>query len=429
MKLITKFSLIYLFITTLVLGTGGVIAYVIIENEVDNEMKRQFYDRVQRISNVIEKHTADTVQNHWVEKAFKDTTYHRRGMIVRPLSYETEERVVVTDTMIWHDGLERMERSIKVGAYKQINDRSYYIASYGVFIESDDIAEAVFKTLAWIFGLQLIGAVLVGMYLSKRTFKPFYRILHKIRDFRIQHMTPIEESGGNVFEFTQLSQFIGNMTSKAVRDFKNLKEFTENASHEMQTPVAIIKTKLELLAESNLSEEQMDYVASSQRSVHTLSKLNRSLSLMSKIENEEFADVQEVDLNTKVEENLENFRELIEMRGLSVKTDLREQVVVKSDPYLIDILFSNLLSNALKHNVDEGTITVSLTNSALEISNTGNSYNGNPAELFNRFKKSDQNSSSIGLGLSIVNNIIEYNNWTINYRVEDETHRLKIQFR
>lgn len=429
MKLITKFSLSYLLITVLVLSTGGVISYFIIEDEVDKEMSRQFYDRVQRLEHLIERRTGTEDDYDQFTENIPDSANDRRGIIIRPLSYPVKERVEVVDTVIWHEGLQRMEHSIKVAAYREIHDRSYYIASYGVFIESDDIAEAVIKTLLWIFGLQLIGAFFVGMYLSNRTLKPFKNLLQQIRDFKLKKHNVVVGPDTNITEFKDLSRFMEQMTRKAIDDYKNLKEFTENASHELQTPVAIAGSKLELLAESELSSEQLEWVASAQRSIHKLSRLNKALSLLNKIENQEFEDEQEVDFSNLVHESLDGFRELWELSGISVKTNIRDNVKLKIDPVLADILWANLFSNAIKHNVENGRIFITLTDTFLKIENTGKVYAGEPSELFGRFKKQNQSSQSIGLGLSIVAQIAERYEWEISYSVREHWHRIDVLFR
>jgi len=428
MRLITKFSLSYLLITILVLSTGGVISYFIIEAEVDKEMSRQFYDRVQRLEELVERRTESEEEFHLFTKKIPDSANDRRGIIIRSLSYPVKERVEVTDTMIWHDGLQRMERSIKVAAYREIHNRSYYIASYGVLIESDDIAEAVIKTLLWIFGLQLVGAFVMGLYLSNRTLKPFNKLLHQIKDFKLKKRNVITATDTNITEFQDLSRFMEQMTRKAIDDYHNLKEFTENASHELQTPVAIAGSKLELLAESELTSEQLEWVASAQRSIHKLSRLNKALSLLNKIENQEFEDEQEVDFSSLVSESLDGFRELWELSGISVKINISDDVNLKIDPVLADVLWANLFSNAIKHNIENGRILITITNDLLKIENTGKVFEGEPSELFERFKKQNQSSQSIGLGLSIVAQIAERYDWEISYKVREHWHRIDVLF-
>jgi len=418
MKLITKFILIYLTITVIVLGIGGVISFYIIQDEVDNELKWEFMERIERVTYLLERgrkfnprRDIDGDQN----------------LIVRQLDAPVEERVEVSDTLIWHDRLEQNEQNVKVSAYRNINGTPYYISTYGAMIESDDIREAVIKTLLWIIGLQLIGALGIGYFVSGRLFRPFRKTLDRIRNFDLhkKEILPAEET--SVSEFTDLNRFVEQMTRKAVSDYNNLKEFSENASHELQTPLAIAKGKLELLTESNLTEEQYRYVESLERSIKKLSRLSESLSLLTKIENHEFSSDQTVDLSRLIIESIEEFREFIIFNKITIETDIEDNVTVKMHPALAEILWTNLFQNAIKHNIADGTIKVVLTNNELMISNTGEALSVEPGLLFERFRKDDQNSSSIGLGLSIIERIADQNQLSIDYTNENEWHTIRIE--
>jgi len=418
MKLITKFILIYLTITVIVLGIGGVISFYIIQDEVDNELKWEFMERIERVTYLLERgrkfnprRDIDGDQN----------------LIVRQLNAPVEERVEVSDTLIWHDRLEQNEQNVKVSAYRNINGTPYYISTYGAMIESDDIREAVIKTLLWIIGLQLIGALGIGYFVSGRLFRPFRKTLDRIRNFDLhkKEILPAEET--SVSEFTDLNRFVEQMTRKAVSDYNNLKEFSENASHELQTPLAIAKGKLELLTESNLTEEQYRYVESLERSIKKLSRLSESLSLLTKIENHEFSSDQTVDLSRLIIESIEEFREFIIFNKITIETDIEDNVTVKMHPALAEILWTNLFQNAIKHNIADGTIKVVLTNNELMISNTGEALSVEPGLLFERFRKDDQNSSSIGLGLSIIERIADQNQLSIDYTNENEWHTIRIE--
>lgn len=417
MKLITKFILIYLTVTVIVLGIGGVISYYIIKGEIDKELKFEFMERINRVTYLLEQ----------------GRTFHPRrdiegdrNLVVRQLDYTVEDRVEVTDTLIWHDRLEQNEQNVKVSAYRNINGADYYISTYGAMIESNDITEAVIKTLLWIIGLQIIGAMGIGFFVSGRLFKPFRKTLDRIRNFDLhqKEILPAEET--NVKEFTDLNKFVEQMTRNAVSDYKNLKEFSENASHELQTPLSIAKGKLELLTESDLSEVQYQYVESLERSVKKLSRLSESLSLLTKIENHEFGNDHTVNLSHLVSESIEEFREFIIFNKLKIESQIQDDVIIRMHPSLAEILWTNLFQNAIKHNVENGTITVELTQGRLTISNTGNPLSVDPAQLFERFRKDNQSSSSIGLGLSIIERIAQQNQLKIDYKNENDRHIVQI---
>jgi len=420
MKLITKFILIYLVVTTIVLGIGGYISYFIIQDELNRELKWRFMDRIERVTYLLE-------QGHDLT-AKEISQAEDRNLIVRALPQKVEPSTSIQDTSVYHDRLQQMEPNLKVSAYRTVNDTSYFISTYGALVESDDVMEAVVKILLWILGLQVIGAIGVGYIVSSRLFKPFRETLKRIKHFKLHDKQPIDAAETNVQEFDELNRFVEEMTTKAVSDYKKLKEFAENASHELQTPLAILKGKLELLTETDLNQEQHQYVEDGHRSVKKLSRLSESLALLTKIENHEFADAEEVNLSKLIEESTTSFEEFINLSGLTVQKDIEEEVTVRMHPVLADILWTNLFQNAIKHNIDQGTIRITLTGDTLHISNTGRPLEVSTDELFGRFKKADTGSDSIGLGLSIVKRITDQNDFAVAYHYKAPWHTVEINF-
>lgn len=417
MKLITRFILIYLVITIIVLGIGGVFSYFIIKGEVDRELTFEFMERIDRVTYLLERgrrfHPRRDVEGD-------------RNLVVRELEHPVEERVEVGDTLIYSDRLEQNEQNVKVSAYRNINGSSYYISTYGAMIEPDDITEAVVKTLLWILGMQVIGAIGVGFFVSGRLFKPFRETLEKIGNFQLQkkEYVPAEKTG--VKEFNDLNRFVEEMTRKAVSDYKNLKEFAENASHELQTPLAIAKGKLELLSETDLTEEQYKYIESLEKSVKKLSRLSESLALLTKIENHEFQNNEKVNLSDLINDSLDAFEEFIALNNLTVETDIRNDIDINMHPVLADILWTNLFQNAVRHNIENGNIKIVLNEEELIISNTGKDPEVEPEQLFERFRKAEQSSESIGLGLSIIKRIVDQNNLSISYSYKKGWHHIEI---
>lgn len=417
MKLITRFILIYLVVTTVVLSIGGVISYFIIKDEIDRELKWEFLERIDRVAYLIEN-----------GRIFHDpgNVGGDQNLEVRELNSLSENHVEVGDTLIWDDRLEHYERNVKVIAHRNIKGKTYYISTYGVMIESDDITEAVLKTILWILGMQVIGAIGIGFFVSERLFKPFRDTLKNIRNFKLYEKEYITARKTSVKEFDDLNLFIEEMTRKAVNDYKNLREFADNASHELQTPLAIAKGKLELMAETPLNPEQYRYVESLEKTIKKLSRLSESLAILTKIENLEFTSSHKINLSELIRESIESFRELIELNNLSLETVIHDNVKITMHPLMAEILWTNLFQNAIHHNIENGDIRIQLTSERLTVTNTGKSLSADPAELFERFRKADQNSNSIGLGLSIIKRIVDQNNLQISYTFHKGVHRIEI---
>ncbi len=419
MKLISRFILIYLVVTVIVLGIGGYLSYFIIKDEVDKELKFRFLDRVDRVTYLLEQ--GESFGGQISDQDDGD-------LIVSQLPNQVEPSVEVRDTMVWNEHLHQREPNLKMVAYRTVNGNSYRISTYDTLVESDDITEAITKILLWILGMQVIGAIGVGFIVSNRLFKPFRDTLERIKEFNLQDKEPIRAEKTKVKEFDDLNRFVEEMTSKAVSDYINLKEFAENASHELQTPLSIAKGKLELLTETDLTAEQYKYVEASQRSIKKLSRLSESLALLTKIENHEFTSTEEVNLTKIIKDSTQSFDEFIKLHGLHVETDLEEDVIVQIHPVLADILWTNLFQNAIKHNIENGKIKITLDHGHLKITNTGKPLDKDPEELFERFKKADHSTNSIGLGLSIIKRIADQNDYTISYRNEDGWHAIEVSF-
>ncbi len=420
MKLFTKFLLIYLAVSVVVLGIGGIISYHIIKDEIDRELKFEFLDRIDRVTYLLE-------QGKTFAK-FRELDQDE-NLIITPLSTFKENNTQVSDTLIWDDRLEREEKNVKVSAFRNINDTTYFISTYGNMIESNDVREAVISILLWILSLQVVGAVGIGFVVSGPLFKPFRNTLNRIQNFQINEKKYLKAEPTNVKEFRDLNIFVEEMTKKAVSDFNNLKEFAENASHELQTPVAIAKGKLELLTETNLNEQQYSYVEKLETTLNKLSRLNDSLALLTKIENHEFSTNETVNISTIIKDGIGAFQELLSLNNLKLATDISDSVILKIHPSLAEILWSNLFRNAINHNIQNGEINIKLNSDYLEISNTGKELNTEPSVLFERFKKGEQNSDSIGLGLSIVKRIVDQNAMPISYTTEKNWHTVRISLK
>lgn len=416
MKLVQKFTLWYLMITFVVLAIGGIILFFTIKAEVDFEEAIMLRERLERSASRLEE-GADVEH------------LRRRNIEVRELDMALPEiEFAISDTMAYHDFLQRPEKQVKVTISRKVNGKHYYLSAYHGLVESDDIAEAVATALAWIILLLLVVTALLSVLISKRILAPFDRSLKAIRAFQLKRREPIVLPRTDTDEFKKLNNFLSDMMGKAQQDYLSLKEFTENASHEMQTPLAIIRGKLELLLDTPLSDEQARLIVSAQNALNKLSKMGHSLTLLTKIENQEFVAPEQVNLSELLSDTLFAFEELMVMKSIRLEKQLEEGVDIKLHPVLADILVGNLINNAIRHNIEGGYIGVYLTQKHLTIKNTGLALEGEASEMFGRFKKGSANSDSIGLGLAIARRICEQSGLRISYVYQDELHTITLYF-
>jgi signal transduction histidine kinase len=416
MNLILRITLVFAAASLIVFLIGGTISYEVMKREVDLEQQRFLAERLDRTEQYINRRIpTDSV------------TFNQ--LLIVPLAEVQDEYRLYSDTIVMHAQLQRLEPHLKLTAIKNVNGKSYYVSIYGVIIESDDIMDAVTESLLKIYLILLAVIVPVGLIASNLLLRPFKRTLLAIQNFSLKDSDQLHFPKSSVPEFRKLNDFLNEMSDKARHDYKVLKEFSENASHELQTPIAIMQSKIEVLLDnSDLNEEQTGQISQLQNSLKRLSKLSNSLSLLTKIENLEFDNLLPVSLTHITDNLLSEFSELIELKSIRLEKSIEPNIQILADQVLIELMITNLINNAIRHNTEDGFIKVTLTLSYLKIENSGKQLAIDPAELFERFKKSNQSESSLGLGLAIVKRICELYNFEVSYSQIDQNHALRIDF-
>jgi len=309
-------------------------------------------------------------------------------------------------------------------------DKSFSIEIFKPLHETHQLVEDIIIVMTIMFLFLLLSLILINYFISRRTWSPFYNTLRKIKNYDINVGNALKLRKSNTTEFKQLNDVLLQMSEKIYLNYINLKEFTENASHEIQTPLAVIKSKLELLIQSQpLTNDQMTTVQSMYNSVTRLSKLNANLVLLSKIDNSQFHELAKVNLGQSVDMVLLNFEDLITLKKLVVIKNFPVlPVEIEINPTLAEVLVVNLISNAVKHNINNGKIEIVLNNKMLSVSNSGLPLDIDPKLMFDRFKKSKTTSESLGLGLSIVQKIANLYNIPVTYTYESGIHTLTLRF-
>ena len=217
------------------------------------------------------------------------------------------------------------------------------------------------------------------------------------------------------------------MATSVHNDYQDLKHFTDNASHEMLTPLAVITSKLDILIQNEkLPPEIYEQIEDIYTATGKLSRLNQTLLLLTKIENNLIDGTEPMDISELVSDKIKQFQELSIEKKISVTEMLATKKVFVSK-YLIDILLNNLISNAIWHNKDYGQLRITVDNEQMLFQNTGNAKALNKETIFERFKKGNK-SEGTGLGLTLVDKICKFYGWTISYEFKDEMHSFKILF-
>lgn len=293
-------------------------------------------------------------------------------------------------------------------------------------VESEDLVRVILLITLGVTVILLGSLFLINRFILNRLWQPFYNILKRMKSFEVTKMDLVGPEPTPIDEFEELNQSANAMAERVRSDYKELKSFTDNASHEMMTPLAVINSKLDsLLQTDEFTAEQGALLEDIYQATGRLSRLHQSLLLLAKIENNLISDVQEVDLEELLLQKVRQFQELFERDGLLIEVKLTKRSINMSR-YLADILLNNLFSNAVRHNIKNGKIMISLSTTALVIANTGKDIE-TKSRLFDRFAKSTA-SEGMGLGLAISKQVCNLYGYGIEYHQEKELHYFSIFF-
>ena len=308
-------------------------------------------------------------------------------------------------------------------------DKGYTINIFRTLEEKNALLEAMGIYMFFLFLSLFIISFLFNYFISKRLWAPFYESVKSAENFDIQSGKPLDLPATNIREFRQLNSVFLRMTGKMRNDYINLKEYNENAAHEIRTTLSIIRSKVELLAQhEEMGEESLNILKSINDAATRLFKLNDGLLLISKIQNLYYHEEKKISLKDIVEQNIKNYDEILSLKQISFNMEAADPAIVKMNETLAEILISNLLSNAVRYNIDGGFINCTIDKGSLTISNSGLPLKTDPEILFRRFHKSGDNPQSVGLGLSIIRKISEAYNMKISYINMENVHTLKLNY-
>jgi signal transduction histidine kinase len=256
---------------------------------------------------------------------------------------------------------------------------------------------------------------------------PFMKTLDHLKQFDLNNNVPLQVEPTDIEEFNLMNESLVQLSQQNLKVFNQQKSFIENASHELQTPLAVLKSKIDILVQDdNLSENQRKVIADIELPLSRVSRINKNLLLLAKIENNQFKEEFSFSLNELLHDSLSLFADYSDMKFIMFELD-EEQVNIVSNYFLMETVVTNLLSNAIKHTSANGIIFIVLNSNKLTIRNTGE--NELPkATLFDRFTIHATESTNSGLGLSILKEICNRYNWKIEYEFHDKTHSFSIFF-
>ena len=414
MKLLQQTNRYYLIISGILFLLTGILLYIFMSIISKNEIN----EKLNETKNRVIEHLRDKQE---IPNLYPVIEVIKVPSIGIPLS---------RDTIIYDPVDHEYEKYKEEIVYKTINGTQYKLTLRRSLKENRVLMFSTTFSMIFILFLLFIAFFFTNRYISKKIWTSFYHNLNTIKHFSLTlNPSPLHLLPSKIQEFNELNEAIENLSRKVVSDYRILKEFTENASHETQTPLTVIISRLEILLQSgDLTNGQVKNIYPAYRAAKRLSILNKNLLLLSRIEHERFKK-EPVYLDKILITQLNLLDVFIQSKKLTVHFQPPEKhVIFKGNQYQTEILISNLLKNATLHNITGGKISIFLTEKDLIIENTGKPLSIEPDKLFERFRKADSSSQSSGLGLAIVKQICRNLHWIISYTYTDGIHVLKIVF-
>jgi signal transduction histidine kinase len=371
-----------------------------------------------------------------IEKAGRDTSvlyrtsFAESNYAIRAIPEQDALKVkdVYKDTLMYMENEDKLEPVRMLTTAFSVHKRYYELRVITSMVEEDDLIEDLLYALIWLYVAVLVSILAVNNLLLKKIWKPFYRLMDQLSAFRLgSRDTPVVTYPTKVDEFALLNDTVSGMLRQALETYSSQKQFIENASHELQTPLAISISKLELLAETTgLSEIQQASVQQVIRTLERMTRLNRSLLLLSRIENRQYIHVEEVDICAAVVELTEEFEDFAAFRQIRITVSQHAQLYVNMNRDLAVMLLSNLIKNAIVHSAQHATVEIMITAGAFTVCNPGTA----PLDqhrIFERFYKGTAASETTGLGLPIVKAIAGLYGASVQYEYNGR-HCMTLRF-
>ena len=292
----------------------------------------------------------------------------------------------------------------------------------------EDIMHGIMIQFGVITVVLAVAIVLTVRFISRRLWKPFDETLLRIEGFRLEDgkLPALPES--DVEEFARLNHTLTALMEGSLASYRTQKEFTENASHELQTPLAVFQSKLDLLLQQpRLSEQQAEIIQGLYENVTRLSRLNRNLLLLAKIDNRQYGQMEDINLARFLEEQTP-FLKSIAGDIFFYEELANSSLTVRANRTLLESLVNNLMVNAVRYNRTGGEIYLTVSGRKLTISNTSDEPALDGRQVFNRFYRPSEKVKGNGLGLAIVRAICEYHGWAVGYRYEEDMHSFTVTF-
>lgn len=327
-----------------------------------------------------------------------------------------------------YDDDDEEDRFRGLKSFVEINDIPYYLTIETNVEESDETFGAVALVTLFFFIVLILGFISLNRRIATKTWRPFYQTLEVLRSFELSKDKSIHFPTSDVMEFQELNESLLQLIKNNLDVYQQQKSFTENASHELQTPIALLKSKMDLLfQQKDLSPEISEIINAIEAPLSRLSRINKNLLLLAKVENHQYSDNDNLDVREYLVNAINLLEDYIVEKNLQISSQLNNSIQVQSNAFLLETMVHNLLSNAIRHTPDGGKIIASTHGKTLQVMNSGRE-SLDPNHIFERFSHSNKSQISSGLGLAIIREISNKYQWQASYHYENGFHVFTVNF-
>jgi signal transduction histidine kinase len=309
----------------------------------------------------------------------------------------------------------------------RIAGKNYRVTVSKSQVETEDLLQMVIIVGAGMIALILLAGYAINRVVIKRLWKPFYKTVNEVEQFQLTKQQALQLTPSGISEFDLLNRQLSRMTERAQQDYQVVKEFSANAAHEMQTPLAVIRTHTEaMMQDEEVLQAHDKSIQTINQSVNRLTRLNQDLLLLARIENGQFPRQEKIDLDKIIQQKTGELAELLASKKITLQSQLTP-VRIYCNPHLAEVIVNNLLNNAIRYNKEGGIIKIELTPRQLIISNTSPLPALEKSKISRRFyRHPDTKAEGNGLGLSIVNQVCAVTGYTLQYDYQQGLHIFSI---
>ncbi len=417
MKLFTKYNRINILATIATFMVGSVaffaVLYSILRHQLDDTLRSE------------QQEVTEYVQTHGTLPDFENTR-HQWITAVQTTQLPAHKHF---SSYLHHDNRDGDNDWVRQLSFPlMVGNVRYTVYVNRPETETEDLLKLIIAVTLGMIGLILLVNYLINRRLINRLLRPFYSTVGEIINYRVAFEKPLQLPPSPIDEINLLNESLNEMAARIYREYYALKSFTENASHEMQTPLAVINGKIEVLLQNDgLNEQGIQQLLAIEQATKKLARLHQSLLLLAKLENRQFIPDEPVNMQQVVEAKIEEWHDLVKSRGLAVQLTC-ERTIIAFHPQLAEILFSNLFNNALRYTPQGGSIQIFLNDASLRISNTAAAGPLDIERVFLRFYKTQNAAEGTGLGLAIVKEICSLAGFVVKYAFTAGNHIFTIYF-